>query len=344
MNSFTRPNLSQLVQQAQGDFNAQLPGADATLRRSNLKVTSFVLAGLVNGLYGYIDWIWQQIFAFVPLWAFIFNLPRKAATAASGNGVFTGTSGTVIPSGTLWQDSALNQYSTTANGTITGGSATIPIAAQFAGSAGNLAPNAPLTIVTSLANVNPNGAVDGSGLSGGLDQETVAAWTARVQGWLQMPPQGGTLADYENWVVDNYAGATRAFAVNNGGGSVSIYFMMDNAYTNGIPQAADVTAVQAIINARAPGDITATVAAPTPSVVNFTIANVPTQLRAAVTAALTAMFKSVVGVSQALDLQSQIIPIVQAAALTPGVNVTSPSADQPAISGTIYTMGSVTFT
>jgi len=355
MLNFTRPNLSTLIQQAFGDFQAQLPGADTTLRRSNVTVSSKVLAALANGIYGYIDWIWQQIFAFAPLWAFVFNIPQKQATFASGNGVFTGNNGTNIPIGTLWQDSLGNQYETTALGTIVGGTATVPILALTSGSAGDLAANAPLTIVSSLANINPNGAVDGNGLSGGYNQETPAAWSARVGAYLQLPPQGGTPNDYQNWAIDGYtdangvlhayAGVTRAWChpLASGPGTVSLSFMMDGR-PNPIPQAGDVAAVQAIINLAAPGTDVATVFAPTASPVNFTIHGVPVAQRAAVTAALQALFSSVVGEGQGVSLQGQIIPTVQGAALASGVTVVAPNADLPPIAGTIYTFGAPTYT
>jgi hypothetical protein len=104
-----------------------------------------------------------------------------------------------------------------------------------------------------------------------------------------------------------------------------------------------VAAVQAILDALAPGDITVTAAAPAPSAVNYTITGVPVAMQAAVAAALASLHKNVIDAGQGIDLQSQVIPAVQAAAQTVGVNVTVPNADQPPIAGTLYTLGNITW-
>lgn len=353
---FQRPNLSTLIQQTQGNFAAQLPGGDATLRRSNIGVMAKVFPGLIDGVYGYIDWIWKHIFSFTTLWAFVFNIPQFQPTVASGNAVFTGTNGTNIPNNTKWNDSQNNVYQTTALGTIALGTVSIPSVAVTPGTAGNLAPNAPITLVNSIAGINPNGTVDGAGFSGGTDLEAPASWNARVQAWLQLPPQGGAPNDYENWAkygapalngnpaVAAYPGVTRAWCVPlaGGPGTVTVYFTMDGRM-NPIPAGGDVAAVQAIINAVAPGTDTATVVAPTPSVTNYTITGVPAAMQAAVTLALQSLHKNVIGTGQGIDLQSLVIPAVQAAAKTMGVNVTVPAADLPPIAGTLYTFGAITW-
>jgi uncharacterized phage protein gp47/JayE len=352
---FQRSNLSTLIKQSQGDFAAQLTGADTTLRRSNLGVMAKVFAGLINGVYGYVDWIWQQIFAYAPLWAFVFNIPQMQPTAAVGNAVFTGQiNGTDVPAGTAWNDSLGNLYATTANGTLEGNTVTVPSVAQFGGSAGNLAANAPISLANSIEGINPDGQVDDNGFAGGTDLELVASWNARVQAWLQLPPQGGAPNDYVSWAkygapcaptpVAAYPGVTRAWCVPlaGGAGTVTVYFTMDGR-PNPIPTGGDVAAVQAILDALAPGDITVTAAAPAPSAVNYTITGVPVAMQAAVAAALASLHKNVIDAGQGIDLQSQVIPAVQAAAQTVGVNVTVPNADQPPIAGTLYTLGNITW-
>lgn len=57
--AFARPTLTELRLQVADDVNAALPGVDALLRFSNLRILSDALAAAVYGHYGYLDWISQ---------------------------------------------------------------------------------------------------------------------------------------------------------------------------------------------------------------------------------------------------------------------------------------------
>jgi len=98
MTGFPRPTLAALRDQAMSNFAARLTGADMSLRRSNLVVAAIVLAGLVNGEYGYIDWIVENVFLpdtatgdYLVRWAAVKGLAREPATPAAGSVIFTGT-------------------------------------------------------------------------------------------------------------------------------------------------------------------------------------------------------------------------------------------------------------
>ncbi|HEY3846235.1 MAG TPA: baseplate J/gp47 family protein, partial [Acetobacteraceae bacterium] len=130
---FQRPNLPQLIQQFWAYAVALLPGADASLRRSNLKVLSRAVPGLINGEYGYMDWGWRQVFAssaesgYLDVQGAEYNLPRLGAAQAGGNALFTGTDGSDVPEGTLLQDASAVQFVTLADATISGST---PVAVQ----------------------------------------------------------------------------------------------------------------------------------------------------------------------------------------------------------------------
>ena len=97
---FTIPNLSTLIARAKSDINARLSGlpgfVDARLRRSLNFVMANVNAGAANGLYGFLSFIFDQVFPdtaeseFLDRWASIWGVTRNQAGFAQGNYIFTG--------------------------------------------------------------------------------------------------------------------------------------------------------------------------------------------------------------------------------------------------------------
>ncbi len=58
---FNRPTLDEQIAANEADIEARLPGADASLRRSNLNVLARVQGGAVHGLYSFIEWAKDQL-------------------------------------------------------------------------------------------------------------------------------------------------------------------------------------------------------------------------------------------------------------------------------------------
>jgi uncharacterized phage protein gp47/JayE len=104
---FNRAPLSDIIDRTRADIESRLPGSDARLRRRVLSVLADALAGAVNGLYGYLDFLSRQPLAdqaeaeYLDRHASLFGLTRKAATAATGTVTATGIDGSIIPAGTL---------------------------------------------------------------------------------------------------------------------------------------------------------------------------------------------------------------------------------------------------
>lgn len=364
--AFPRPTLTGLRQLARSYFAGRLPGADITLRRSVITVSADVMAALVNGVYGYLDWIIRQCFASTADWDYLqiqgaeYGLSPNGPTPSAGLATFTGTNGAIVPPGLLLQDAALNQYTTQASGTITAGSAIIAIEAVEGGVAGNLLIGAPLTLVVAIALVDSTATVSddgsGNGLTGGSDEESIDSFRARVLARKRTPPQGGDSDDYVTW-AKLVPGVTRAwpYPLNRGGGTVDLTFVLDGR-ANIVPLTGDVTAVQASINALRPVTDSCVVFAPTPTSVNFTIHGAWTDpVKAAITASLADMFASdaVPGgaydpvtqttLSGGLSFQDQIIPAVAAGAGDTVFNVSAPSADIAGVSGHLLVLGTISF-
>ena len=273
---FSRPTLSELIARVESDFNTRLPGADSRVRRSVLSVLARVIAGLVHGLYGYLDFIARQAIVdtaeveYLERWGAVWGITRKSATKATGTMNFTGTAGAAINIGTELERGDGVRFLTTTACTISGGTGTATVEAEDAGEDGNTDDETLFTFVSPISGVDAEATSDE--LTSGTDTESDDDYRERILARIQQPPHGGASFDYVNWALA-VSGVTRAwcYPLENGAGTVVVRFMMDDTYDDGIPEAADVTEVQTYIDERRPVTADVTVAAPTAAELDFTI-------------------------------------------------------------------------
>ncbi|MCB2190358.1 MAG: baseplate J/gp47 family protein [Deltaproteobacteria bacterium] len=348
---FERPSLTELIAQADADIASRLPGADTTLRRSNLAVLARVSAGAVHGLYGYLGWLAKQLMPdtaeadYLARWAGIWGVQRKAATAATGAVTVSGTVGSVVPAGSVMQRSDLVRFAVVEEVTLAAATTTVEVRAEETGTDGNTAAAAPMSFVSPITGVNTVASVGEDGLSGGTDAENDAALLARLLLHIQEPPHGGSEADYEAWSLE-ISGVTRAWAYANylGLGTVGVCFVMDDKPGGIIPDAGEVEAVQAYIDELRPVTAQVTVFAPTPVELDFEISLTPdtTTVRAAVAAELADLIARE-AVPGGTLLISHIREAVSIAAGETDHVITSPAADVTVLSGEITTLGDITW-
>jgi uncharacterized phage protein gp47/JayE len=350
---FSRPTLSQLRDRAFSYLDDRVEGGDSRLRRSFLNVLALALAGLVHGLYGFLEFMFRQCFPdtaeaeYLARWASIWGVIRKAATKATGTTQATGTNGSSIASGTELTRSDGVRFKTTALATISGGIANLAIEALDVGIAGNTLTGALLTFVSTPSGVNATTTVQSPGLSGGADTEDDESLLGRLLDRIQTPPQGGSAEDYVTWALE-VAGVTRAwcYPMELGTGTVTVRFMMDDTYANGIPLAGDVTTVQNYIDARRPVTADVTVVAPTAVPLAFTIdllANDTPAIRAAVEAELKDMLRRD-AVPGGTILISHIREAISIATGETDHVLTVPAGNVTHTTGQIATMGTITWT
>ena len=351
---FTRPTLTELAERTRSDINSGLPGADARLRRSFLGVLARALAGLAHGLYGYLEWIALQS---VPdtatgsglnSWGRVWGVSRKLATKSAGTVTLTGVNDSVIPSGTEIIRSDGVEFVTTAEATIATGTAAVAVTAAVPGVAGNTSAAVQMTLVSPVSGVNAAGVVAAGGLTGGADVESDAEYRERIVERIQRPPQGGSMNDYRRWARE-VAGVTRAWVVGGemGAGTVTIRFMMDNTYPTGIPESADVTAVQAYIDEPSRRPVTAEVfvAAPVAVGLDITITGLTPNtaaVKVSVESELRDMIRRVAEPGGTIPV-SKIWEAISIAAGEEKHVVTIPSADVTHDTGEIATLGTVTY-
>jgi uncharacterized phage protein gp47/JayE len=280
--SFDTPDLRTLNTRAQADIEAELPGTNARLRRSNLNVLAKVMAMIGHGFYKFIREFLDQCLPWskgflLRQWAEIWKVFSIPATFAQGSVNFTGTNDSPIVAGTLLLATDGRQYSTLSDVTIASGVATVDVIALVAGQVGNVAAGIVLAPATTIGGVSSTVTVGVDGITGGTDDESVDSFYSRYVQKVQNPPHGGNKEDYVGWARE-VAGVTRAWAFGNldGINTVQLYFVRDNDVMI-IPDSTEIAAVSAYVSdpSRKPITVMLNVYAPVPRVHNFTIHVVP---------------------------------------------------------------------
>lgn len=347
---YSRPQLSAIIERVRTDVLSRL-AQDDVLRRADAEVYVRVMGGVAHGLYGFIEWLSQQLIydtaevEILDRWCSIWGITRKAAAAATGTVTFTVQAGAVIPAGTQLQALDGIQYKTTADATVSAPTATAPIAAVTPAAAGNRGAGQSLALVSPIVGVQST-ATAGL-LSGGADIEADDALRTRLLARIQQPPHGGNANDYVTWALQ-VAGVTRAwvYPAELGLGTVTLRFVRDNDGSGAgiIPDASEVAAVQAYIDALRPVTAQLTVVAPTSVPLNFSIQLTPNS--AAVQAAVQAELQDLItreAVPGGTLLLSHIRAAVSAAAGETNNVISVPSADVTTTTGQLTTMGTITW-
>jgi uncharacterized phage protein gp47/JayE len=294
---WSTPTLRDVRSLVRDAVNASLPGADANVPNSVLRVLSDNQGALCHLTLQYIDWLSKQLLPDTAetewldrhgqIW--LVNADgttgRKMATLSTGQAQFQGiVDGTVVPAGTQLQSAAsmpvgvdspnttvtfetLADITTSAGSPVNGN-----IRALDAGSFGNLPDGSALAIYPSVSGVSSTALT--IGLTGGTDTETDDELRARILQRIRNPPMGGSTADYVSWALA-VPGVTRAWAaVEQGIGTMTVRFMMDDlrADNDGFPLPEDIAAVGAYIDKMRPVTVKdCFVAAPIKQFIDITI-------------------------------------------------------------------------
>lgn len=278
--AFNRPTLAQLIERVRADLEFSLAGTDAHLRYTYEEVFAMVEAGLAHGLHGHLLWLSKQLIIdtsedeYLLRWADIFGVTRSVAVAAVGFLTITGVSTTVISAGDEFQRSDGSIVTLDSDATIVAGTVDAPVTAVVAGVLANSDPgtsytkSTPQVDVDSVATVTD---VDGIGIAQGADIESIDALKVKLLSRIRTPPKGGGPGDYVNWALE-VSGVTRAWELPNqyGHNTVGLTFVRDNDVSI-IPDAGEVTTMQAYLDTKAPITVEVTAFAPTPIDLDVTL-------------------------------------------------------------------------
>jgi len=302
---FETPSLPVLISRTEADL------ASDSLRRSDARVLSRALSGAAYGVYGYLDWIVDQILpdkadeeTLERVAALRLNQPRNAAQPAKGSVSFTAAAGAVLDENSVLQASDGRMYRVTTAVTTVAGTNRATVAAVDAGALGNADVGLALTLVQPVSGVANAFAVIAPGLPGGIAKESVESLRARVIRSYRVIPHGGSSDDYETWALE-VAGVTRAWCRCNylGPGTVGVFVMRDNDAVP-TPNPTQLAEVEAHIDPVRPVTAEVYVLAPVEKHVSYKIRVRPdtSAIRAAITAQLVDLHQREAGLGDTLLL------------------------------------------
>jgi uncharacterized phage protein gp47/JayE len=338
---FETPSLPVLIKRAQSDL------ASDSLRQSDAQVLARTLGGAAYGLYGYLDWIAEQILpdkadesTLERIAALRLNQARKAAQVASGSVSFTASAGAVLDVDTLLQSTDGRTYKVTSARTTSNGLNSTTIAALDAGSLGNADAGLVLTPVQPILGIGSSFTVLAPGLTGGVARESLESLRARVIRSYRIIPHGGSAQDYETWALE-CPGVTRAWCRGSylGPGTVGLFIMRDDD-PQPIPNAEQLEEVRAYIEPLRPVTAEVHVLAPTQVPVTYRLRITPdtSAVRAAIEAQLRDLHNREAGLGETL-LLTHIAEAISSATGETDHKLTAPSADVVAASNQLLTFG-----
>lgn len=342
---FETPSLPVLISRTQSDL------ASDALRRSDAQVLARTLSGTAYGLYGYLDWIVDQILpdkadeeTLERIAALRLNQPRNAAQPAEGSVSFSATAGAVLDVNVVLQSGDGRMYRVTAGVTTVAGVNSTTIEAVDAGALGNADVGIALTLVQPVEGVTNAFTVIAPGLSGGIAKESIESLRARVIRSYRVIPHGGSADDYETWALE-FPGVTRAWCRGNylGAGTVGLFVMRDNDVVP-VPNPAQLQEIKDYIEPLRPVTAELYVLAPTVKLVHYSIHPVPdtSAVRAAITSSLNDLHEREAGLGDTL-LISHIREAISGAAGETDHSLAVPAANVTAATNELLTFGGITW-
>jgi uncharacterized phage protein gp47/JayE len=291
LNIFNLPGLESLVGSARAAMKAALPGTNAYIWPNNTYPTAKSFGGMIWSAYQRLDYVGRQTFALFAENQYLDNhgaelgLPRKLATAASGNVIVTVTDVASVSVGAVFVRGDGAIFAATASSSSTGaGAITIPVSGP-SGAYANTGAGTPMDIASGVSGAGAAGAtaaVDGAGLAGAADVEPdglprsrdLATYRGRILFRKANPAQGGAPSDYVTWAL-GVAGVTRVFVERrwNGPGTVRVFPIFDDLFADagGIADAGHIATVNAALQLLTPAGCDLTVVAPTAQVIDVFI-------------------------------------------------------------------------
>ncbi|MCH7418542.1 baseplate J/gp47 family protein [Pseudomonas mosselii] len=291
---FETPNLAQLIDRTQNDLG-RVP-----LRRADAQVLARAISGAAYGLYGYMDWIAEQILpdsadedTLERMATLRLKQPRKAAQRATGRVAFNAIAGARLEPDTLLQSDDGRSYRVSETPVLVAGVNQVAVEALDPGTVGNAEAGLALFSVQPVAGVGGPFTVLAPGVRGGVAVESLEALRARVIRSYRVIPHGGSADDYVTWALE-FPGVTRAWCRRNylGPGTVGVFVMCDED-AEPLPDASQLAAVKAYIEPLRPVTAEVHVLAPTPIAVTYRLRLTPdsSAVRAAVEAQLADLHK-----------------------------------------------------
>jgi uncharacterized phage protein gp47/JayE len=261
------PTLRDVRALVRDHIRGSLPGADASIPNSVLRVMSDVQGALCHLTLQFIDWLalqlmpdtaeteWLDRHGDIWLTNADGTTGRKMATLAEGSATFIGiVGGVAIPFATRLEHFNIGYETTQAAVTASDEAPVeVPIRALDPGIGGNLPPGEVLSVIPAVNGIHNQATV--VTLDGGVDIESDDDLRTRVLERIRQPPHGGAAHDYIRW-AKAVPGCTRAWCapLEMGIGTVSVRVLFDilRADDDGWPRGEDLAKVEAYIDSVRP--------------------------------------------------------------------------------------------
>lgn len=235
-----RPSITVISDRINADIERHTDG-NPHLRGAIEHGVAKAMTGMSHVLHGNDEFLAKQLFddtaedEYLLRRALPFGITQIAATESVGAITLAGNEAAIIDAGEELQAPDGQLYTTDAQATITGGTATIAITAADAGAEGNQDASTVLTFTTPPSGVDSEGTVDAPGLTGGADIESMDRVRERFAERKATPPRGGTTDDYIAWSKQAHVDVTRVWVFKHVDqanaqeyGSILIYFVTDD--------------------------------------------------------------------------------------------------------------------
>lgn len=298
--SFVIPTAATLSQQMRAAIKAAIPASDPLIWPNNLYFVTKTFALLMHHFYGRLEYVRRQARTVTADDSSLDDhgldaggLTRNTATYALGDAAVPTTIGAVIPTQTKLLRADNVEFQTAGDYTAIAASTTVRVRAADQGKLGNTEGGTVLTLETPIAGVGAF-TVASDGLRGGADTESAQSFRQRILDRKRNPPHGGSPAEYKGWARE-VTGVSRVFPkrASPGPGSVTVVFMMDDVYSDGIPSATDEAIVLEHLEEVAPANADIFAVGPVAVPINVSVAVVPdtARVRAQAQIELEAMFR-----------------------------------------------------
>lgn len=308
---FAIPSLKDLVERSRSRFRINLPGSDAHIWPNNLGPTAKVIGGMTHEVFGFADYIQRQKFALtadgenLDLHGEELGLSRRPAAPARGFVAVTASAAISIAAAAIFRRLDGIEYRAVNGGSIPGaGTLEIEVIASTDGAATSAIAGTSLEIVSGLSGDDTATAeVSTAALVGGFDIEKdgdpfttdLGTFRGRILFRKRNPPHGGAAHDYVQWASD-VSGVTRVFVERlwAGVGTVRVFPLMDDLFSDGVPDSANIARVAHYIETVRPAGAMVTVSPPAARPINVTIGGLApntSDVQEAVNAELRAMFR-----------------------------------------------------
>lgn len=348
----SRPTFTAILDRVKSDIRGEFTGAVPAFRRMVEYGFSRAIAGASHMLHAHVDWAVRQMFIedadrqYAMQWANVILGGINGAVAATGSVTFTGVNGSPISTGEeIKRADGLSYTVDSPGGTISGGTATLPVTATIPSADGNSDAATVLTFVSTPTDVDAEGTVAAGGLVGGADEETREGMILRILERFQNPPMGGGPGDYVRWALASDITVARAWQVPIYPTSGQVLVLVLDA-SDGSPSG--LANVAPYVEARRPETADVTVQAATVQAVPVTITGLTPDtaaIRTAVEAEMEDMFTRAaadkVGVYSVAA--SQISGSISQADGEQSHTLTVPAGATQADAETVLVLGTVTY-